>query len=119
MPIPDFQTAMLPVLRAFANGADNVSGVLPALIAEFSLTPGKVEDMIPSGRITTLQSRAHWARTYLSKAGILTSPARNRHVITDTGRKLLDSGVARIDMKTLEQMLSFETVCLRNATASM
>jgi restriction system protein len=103
MAIPDFQTAMLPVLRAFANGADNVSSVLPAIIAEFSLTSDEVEELIPSGRMTTLQSRAHWARTYLSKAGLLTSPARNRHVITDAGRKLLDSGVARIDMKTLEQ----------------
>lgn len=107
MATPDFQTAMLPVLRAFANGADNVSGVLAVLIAEFSLTPAEVEEMIPSGRITTLQSRAHWARTYLSKAGLLTSPARNRHVITDAGRKLLNSGVARIDMKTLEQFADY------------
>ncbi len=105
--MPDFQTAMLPVLRAFSNGADNVSGVLPALIAEFSLTPEAVEEMIPSGRITTLQSRAHWARTYLSKAGLLSSPARNRHVITEVGRKLLHSGIDRIDMKTLEQFSDY------------
>ena len=107
MAIPDFQTAMLPVLRAFANGADNVAGVLPALVAEFSITADELEELIPSGRLTTLQSRAHWARTYLSKAGLLTSPARNRHVITDAGRKLLDSGVARIDMKTLGQFADY------------
>jgi restriction system protein len=107
MTIPDFQTAMLPVLRAFANGAQNVSDVLGPLIEEFSLTSEEVDEMIPSGRITTLQSRAHWARTYLSKAGLLTSPARNRHVITDAGRKLLASGITRIDMKTLEQFAEY------------
>ncbi len=108
---------MLPVLRAFANGADNVSSVLPAIIAEFSLTSDEVEELIPSGRMTTLQSRAHWARTYLSKAGLLTSPARNRHVITDAGRKLLASGVARIDMKTLEQFADYRNWRALEATS--
>jgi restriction system protein len=90
MPIPDFQTAMLPVLRA-----------------EFAITDAEAEELIPSGRLTTLQSRAHWARTYLAKAGLLTSPKRNRHVITDAGRQLLASGVTRIDMKTLEQFPAY------------
>lgn len=94
---------MLPVLRAFAHGAQSVSDVLAPLTIEFSLTADEVDEVIPSGRMTTLQSRAHWARTYLSKAGLLTSPARNRHVITAAGRDLLASGVQRIDMKTLEQ----------------
>lgn len=107
MPIPDFQTAMLPVLRAFNDGAQSVSDVLPVLRAEFAITDAEAEELIPSGRITTLQSRAHWARTYLAKAGLLTSPKRNRHVITDAGRQLLASGVTRIDMKTLEQFPAY------------
>lgn len=107
MPIPDFQTAMLPVLRAFNEGAQNVSDVLPALRKEFAVSDQEAEQLLPSGRITTLQSRAHWARTYLSKAGLLTSPGRNRHEITDAGRKLLDKGLTRIDMKTLEQFPAY------------
>ena len=94
-----------------------MSSVLPAIIAEFSLTSDEVEELIPSGRMTTLQSRAHWARTYLSKAGLLTSPARNRHVITDAGRKLLASGVARIDMKTLEQFADYRNWRALEATS--
>lgn len=103
MPIPDFQTAMFPVLRAFGDGASKVSDVLPSLRAEFAVTDEEAEKTLPSGRVTTLQSRAHWARTYLSKAGLLSSPGRNQHLITETGRKLLGSGITRIDMKTLEQ----------------
>ena len=103
MPIPDFQTAMLPVLQAFRDGATNVAAVLPRLKETFAITDEEAEETLPSGRITKLQSRAHWARTYLSKAGLLTSPSRNRHVITEAGRALLKSGVTRIDMQTLEQ----------------
>lgn len=107
MTIPDFQTAMLPVLRAFNEGAQSVSDVLPALRKEFSVTDQEAEELLPSGRVTTLQSRAHWARTYLSKAGLLMSPSRNRHVITEAGRTLLKSGVTRIDMKTLDQFPAY------------
>ncbi len=107
MPIPDFQTAMLPVLRAFSNGAQSVAEVLPVLRTEFSISDEEAEELLPSGRITTLQSRAHWARTYLSKAGLLTSPSRNRHVITAAGRDLLASGVTRIDMKALERFPAY------------
>lgn len=107
MPVPDFQSAMLPVLRAFDEGAQNVSDVLPALRVEFAITDQEADTLLPSGRITTLQSRAHWARTYLSKAGLLTSPSRNRHLITDAGRKLLASGVTRIDMKSLDQFPTY------------
>ncbi len=94
---------MLPVLRAFKDGAKNVADTLPTLRNEFAVTEDEAQELLPSGRITTLQSRAHWARTYLSKAGLLTSPSRNLHVITDAGLKLLQSGVTRIDMKSLEQ----------------
>ena len=107
MPSPDFQTAMLPVLRAFANGAVSVADVLPVLRAEFAITDEEADELIPSGRLTTLQSRAHWARTYLAKAGLLTSPRRNRHEITEAGRQLLGSGVTRIDMNTLEQFPAY------------
>jgi restriction endonuclease Mrr len=47
--IPDFQTAMLPVLRAFGSGAKNVGEVLVPLIQEFALTPEEIDEMIPAG----------------------------------------------------------------------
>lgn len=107
MPIPDFQSAMLPVLRAFNNGAKSVADVLPSLKLEFQISDEEAETLLPSGRITTLQSRAHWARTYLSKAGLLTSPSRNRHVITEMGRDLLSRNPERIDMRVLEQFPTY------------
>ena len=72
-----------------------------------TLSDEEAEVLLPSGRTTTLQSRAHWARTYLSKAGLLSSPSRNLHMITDAGRRILESDISRIDMKTLEQFPAY------------
>lgn len=107
MPIPDFQTLMLPVLKLFADGATSVSDCLSPLQTAFAITEEEADQLLPSGRVTTLASRTHWARTYLSKAGLLSSPKRNEHVITDKGRKLLASGPTRIDIKALEQFDGF------------
>ena len=82
MPVPDYETLMLPVLRLFADGAENVSECLPELREQFDITEEEAAEMLPSGRATFLSNRAHWARTYLSKAGLLTSPKRNLHVIS-------------------------------------
>lgn len=107
MPVPDYETLMLPVLRLFAAGAKNVAECLPSLKGEFAISDEEARELIPSGRITVLQSRAHWARTYLSKAGLLESPKRNYHVITERGRTLLATKPARIDNKLLEQFEGF------------
>lgn len=63
--------------------------------------------MLPSGRVTVLQSRTHWARTYLSKAGLLEAPKRNLPVITDLGRQVLARNPERIDNAFLDQFGSF------------
>lgn len=63
MPIPDYQTLMLPVLRLFAEGAKNVSDCLPHIKAQYRITDEEAEELIPSGRVTLLANRTHWART--------------------------------------------------------
>lgn len=107
MSIPDFQTLMLPVLRAFAAGAENVAQIAPTIKTQFSISETEAAELIPSGRISTLLSRVHWARTYLGKAGLIESPKRNSHKITDRGRKLLAQNPAFISIQTLEQFADF------------
>jgi len=99
---------MLPVLKLFASGAvSNVGDCIPHLRAEFSISEDEANELIPSGRITVLQSRTHWARTYLSKAGLLTSPKRNLHQITERGRQLLAENPARICSRDLDRYEGF------------
>lgn len=107
MPVPDYETLMLPVLRLFAEGAKNISECVPRLKDQFGISDEEARELIPSGRITVLQSRAHWARTYLSKAGLLHSPKRNLHVVTDRGLQLLATNPTRIDNKALDVFEDF------------
>ncbi|MBJ6371840.1 winged helix-turn-helix domain-containing protein [Sedimentitalea sp. CAU 1593] len=109
MPVPDYETLMRPVLKAFDEGAQNVAEILPKLIEEFDIAPNEAEELILSGRVTVLNSRAHWARTYLSKAGLLTSPKRNHHQITEFGRKMLQINPSRIDNKVWRKWIVFRT----------
>lgn len=109
MPVPDYETMMLPVLQSFADGAKNVSEVIPLIITKLGITPQEAEELIPSGRITYVGNRAHWARTYMSKAGLLRSPKRNHHEITDLGRKILASHPNGINNKILLEIPDFAT----------
>lgn len=107
MPVPDYETMMLPVLRLFAAGAKNVADCIPAFREEFAITDDEAAELIPSGRVTVLQNRAHWARTYLGKAGLLESPKRNLHVITSKGHEVLAAEPERIDNKFLDTFEGF------------
>ena len=79
----------------------------PAVKQQFGITDQEAEELLPSGRVTVLQSRTHWARTYLSKAGLLSSPKRNLHVITDLGHQVLARNPGRIDNAFLDQFETF------------
>jgi len=114
MPVPDYETLMEPVLRLFASGCANVSECLPGLRQKFDISDEEAAELLPSGRVTVLASRAHWARTYMSKAGLIHSPKRNRHELTDRGRTLLALHPDRIDNSTLEQFPEFSA--WRNAS---
>lgn len=108
MPVPSDETLMLPVLRVFEAGAKNVADCIPQVKDQFQITDEEADDLLPSGRVTVLQSRTHWARTYLSKAGLLTSPKRNLHVIMDRGRAVLAQNPPIIDKAFLAQFDDLE-----------
>jgi restriction system protein len=108
VPVPDYETLMLPVLRLFNDGATNVSECLPEVRRQFDVTDEEAQELIPSGRTTLLRNRVHWARTYLGKAGLLSSPKRNVHAITELGRQLLARNPRRIDNQTLAELPRFQ-----------
>ncbi|MGF1501472.1 MAG: restriction endonuclease [Paracoccaceae bacterium] len=115
MPVPDYQTLMLPVLRLLAEGRGSVKACLPDIIGEFDITDEEAAELSPSGRVTLRANRAHWARTYMSKAGLRRSPKRNLHEVTDTGRRLLAEQPARIDTSVLARFGAFKSWKIESA----
>jgi restriction system protein len=66
MPIPDFQTVMLPLLQFSADGEEHSKrSALEALADAFSLTDTERRELLPSGRQATFDNRVAWATTYL------------------------------------------------------
>ena len=63
--------------------------------------------MLPSGKQRVLHNRLHWAKFYLTKAGLLESPKRGRFVISDAGRKVLASPPTELNTKYLLAIPAF------------
>jgi restriction system protein len=78
MAIPDYQTLMLPVPRASAAGETRIVDVADRLADDFRLSSEERAAMLPSGRQRVFYNRLHWAKSYMSKAGLINSPAAER-----------------------------------------
>jgi restriction system protein len=107
MPVPDYQTLMLPVLRHAAQGETRVPEIADKLADEFALTKEERDRRYTNGQ-TVLHNRVHWAKTYLSKAGLITSPRRGRFVASEEGRKVLTRNPERIDVALLLKYPEFK-----------
>lgn len=108
MAVPDFQAIMLPLLRSTADGDDHAFAEVVALLeAEFGLTPEEKAELLPSGKYPRFRQRVGWAKTYLSKAGLLDNTKRGVLRITAEGSKVLSSPPSQIDIKFLQQFASF------------
>lgn len=107
MTIPDYQTLMLPVLRLANTGEMRVPDAADRIAEEFKLTPEERDQLLPSGRQRLLHNRVHWAKFYMSKAGLIASPRRGWFTITLAGRALLLTNPARIDVKRLLSIPAF------------
>jgi len=106
--IPDYQTAMLPLLRYLSDGEEHpVSEAVDAIASEFRLTPEERQELLPSGASTRIGSRVGWARTYLKKAGLVEAPRRGTVRLTSRGAEVLRTQPTRIDVKFLEQFPEF------------
>lgn len=110
MPIPDYETLMLPLLQIASevNGQEvPLVAAVEKLATQFILTPDERHELLPSGGTFKFSSRVSWARTYLQKAGLLEATKRGHFRITDRGRTILKSKPVRIDGSLLSQFEEF------------
>jgi restriction system protein len=98
---------MLPVLRIAAEGETRVPDAAEKLANALKLPEQEREELLPSGRQRILHNRIHWAKFYMSKAGLIESPTRGKFVASKTGRALLATGPARIDVELLKTYPTF------------
>lgn len=108
MPIPDFQTLMLPLLQLASDGKEHTLRDAQAKLAiEFNLSEEEKSQLLPSGRQPIFYNRVSWAKVYLQQAGLLLSPHRGCFQISEKGRQVLSDSPDRITVKFLESFPAF------------
>jgi restriction system protein len=110
MAIPDYQSAMLPLLKRVAEAKEPVSimELMPALAADFGLSEEEMAERLPSGMQGVFHNRLHWAKFYMTRAGLLETTRRGRFQITPDGSSLLRTGLTQITNQTLSASPAFK-----------
>ena len=98
---------MLPVLKVAAAGETTVPKSAALIADQLGLSEEEREELLPSGRQRLLHNRVHWAKFYMSKAGLVVSPAWGRFIASSLGLQLVATNPANIDVNLLKQYQSF------------
>jgi len=99
---------MLPLLKIAGDGETHqFRATVEALAQHFALTETERRELLPSGRQPTFDNRVGWARTYMTKAGLLQSPKRGFFRITDQGHRVLKQNPPVVNVQFLEQFEEF------------
>ena len=109
MAVPDYQSAMLPLLQYAHERAGEIStdDAVEALATRFGLTDEDLKELLPSGVQRTFVNRVGWAATYMKKAGLLEPTRRGYYRITQRGLELLKKSPPAINVKLLKQFPEF------------
>jgi len=109
MSVPSFQQLMLPALQTIGQRYDEISiaGLEEEVGKALRISPEERQVRLPSGNQTLFGNRLNWARSYLSKAGLIELPRRGYCRATDRGRELLAEGLIEIDLGLLERYPEF------------
>ncbi len=99
---------MKPVLEASKDGEVRISEVVKILADKFELSAEEKEELLPSGKQTTFSNRVHWAKTYLSKAGLVEITRRAHFIISERGKKALANDNVVINNRFLKQFDEFK-----------
>jgi restriction system protein len=109
MAVPNFQAFMLPLLRLAADGKEHtIQKALRYMAQEFGLSLEDQEVLLPSGSQTVFHNRVSWAKTHLTKAGLLEATKRSHFRITQRGKEVLESGVEQINIAFLSQFPEYK-----------
>ena len=100
---------MLPILRQLADSREHsVSDLYVAIAEALSVSEADQSELLASGKQTRFENRVGWARTYLSKDGLIESPRRDVSRITARGLEVLQDSPPRLDISYLQRFPEFE-----------
>lgn len=106
--IPDYQSIMLPFMKLISDGEEHTTIETNQKLAEkFMLTDKELDEILPSGAQKTFPNRVAWAKSYLRMAGLLENIKRSSFIITEAGKKLMDTNPEEINLKVLKTIPAY------------
>jgi restriction system protein len=110
MPIPDFQSLMLPLMEFLADGKEHTMRDATAVLADrYQLTEEEREQLMANGENKVFSNRVAWAKAHLKAAGLLDNPSRGKVRISEEGRSVLAQKPGKIDYGYLKQFPPYLT----------
>lgn len=104
MPIPDFQTIMLPLLKFCADGKEYTNQqALESLAKYFKLNDSERKQLLPSGQQCVFDNRVAWARAHMKMAELVENTKRGVFRITERGKNVLSQSPQEIHLRFLKQ----------------
>lgn len=104
MPIPDFQSIMLPLLQYAADGTEHTNReAVEQLARDPRLSEDVRREMLPSGQQRVFDNRVAWARAHLKMAKLIDNPRRGVFQITPRGKEIVEKQPSEINLRFLRQ----------------
>lgn len=104
MSLPKYHEIMLPLLKLHSDGqVHDLKDMIEPISDYFNLTESERQERVQAGW-QRIDDRIGWARTYLKKAKLLSSPQKRHHQITDRGREVLAMNLKSLKGKDLIKM---------------
>lgn len=108
MGVPKYDEMYADFLSVLSDGYEHkIADIREKIAEQRSLTEAELSERLPSNRATVFNSRVGWTKTYLLKAGLISSPKRGYCIISEEGKRLLSENLEKIDNRILERYESF------------
>ena len=108
MPVPDYQSLMLPALEALSGGVEvPLSKVRERVAAAEGLTAEDMRELFSRSHQTIFTNRVSWAVIYMQRAGLVEKVRRGGYRLTAEGERVLAQAHPRIDNEFLGRYPAF------------
>ena len=108
MPVPDYQSLMLPALEALSGGVEvPLSKVRERVAAAEGLTAEDMRELFSRSHQTIFTNRVSWAVIYMQRAGLVEKVRRGVYRLTAEGERVLAQAHPRIDNEFLGRYPAF------------
>ena len=103
--IPDFQSAMLPILSKMKDERIYDSAMIRNIAVEhFNISEEEKQVKTPNGKQLLYYNRIAWSISYLRTGGLIESPERGKYQISDLGKIVLNNPPEKITIKFLKEI---------------